>query len=55
VGEALAQNRPLIKLARKLGFDVIPMVEEGTVQLQLRLVVGASPGAEKSVPAAALS
>jgi acetyltransferase len=53
VGEALAQNRPLIKLARKLGFEVISMVAEGTVQL--RLVVGASPGAEKSMPAAALS
>jgi acetyltransferase len=44
VGEALAQNRPLIKLARKLGFEVIPMVEEGTVQLRLVVGQGACAG-----------
>lgn len=37
VGEALPQNMRLLRLARKLGFDITPAPEEGTVRLRLPL------------------
>lgn len=44
VGEALAQNRPLLKLANQLGFEARPMREDGTVQLRLVLATAKSAG-----------
>jgi acetyltransferase len=41
VGETAAQNRPLLALARKLGFETVPLHGEGTVRL--RLVPGLQP------------
>jgi acetyltransferase len=38
VGEALPQNTRVIRLARSLGFEVMPAPEEGTVRLRLPLV-----------------
>jgi hypothetical protein len=37
VGEALPQNSRLIKLARSLGFEVLPAGMEGVRQLRLQL------------------
>jgi len=37
VGEALPQNARLVRLVRKLGFEVTPAPEEGTVRLRLVL------------------
>jgi acetyltransferase len=37
VGEALPQNARLIKLARSLGFEVLPAGAEGVRQLRLQL------------------
>jgi acetyltransferase len=41
VGETLTQNGPLLKLARKLGFEAHPVDRDGIVQLHL--VLAASP------------
>lgn len=37
VGEALLDNRPLLDMVRKLGFDVHPAVGEGVAMLRLPL------------------
>jgi acetyltransferase len=42
VGETLPQNAPLLKLARKIGFEVCPMADGETVQLRLVLSASAS-------------
>jgi hypothetical protein len=37
IGEALPDNRPLIGLARRLGFEVRAVTMEGVVKLRLNL------------------
>ena len=37
VGEALINNRPLLEMVRRLGFEVHPAVGEGTAVLRLPL------------------
>jgi acetyltransferase len=44
VGEALSQNRPLLKLAHQLGFEVTPTSDDGTVQLRLVLASATQAG-----------
>ena len=37
VGEALPQNTRVLRLVKRLGFEVTPLPQEGTVRLRLAL------------------